>query len=181
MAELSFGILEGEIVGMPGPVWLQGPIDGVPALLQPVAHALVEAQEDVRALVSPMSMDAVWARPNSAASVGFHVRHAMGSLDRLFTYARGEALSDSQLETLKAEKSMDRVATPAALVADFAHAIDRALEQLRGTREHDLLAHREVGRARLPSNVIGLLVHAADHTYRHVGQAITTAKIVTGA
>jgi hypothetical protein len=165
---------------MPGPVWLQGPIDGVPALLQPVAHALVEAEEDVRALVAPMSMDAVWARPNSAASVGFHVRHAMGSLDRLLTYARGEALSDAQLETLKAEKTMDRVATPSELVTDFSKAIDRAVAQLRATPESDLLIHREVGRAKLPSNVIGLLVHAGDHTYRHVGQAITTARIVTG-
>jgi uncharacterized damage-inducible protein DinB len=166
---------------MPGPVWLQGPIDGVPALLQPVAHALVEAEQDVRALVSPLSMDAAWSRPNNAASVGFHVRHAIGSLDRLLTYARGEALSDAQLETLKAEKTMDRVATPSELVKEFSQAIDRAVAQLRMTGERDLLSPREVGRARLPSNVIGLLVHAGDHTYRHVGQAITTAKIVAGA
>lgn len=162
-----------------GPVWLQGPIAGIPELLQPVAHALVEANHDVQALLPTLSMEVIWARPKNAASVGFHVRHAMGSLDRLFTYARGESLSETQLATLSAEKTMDRhTATPSQLAADFAGAIERALAQLRSTSEKALLDPREVGRARLPSNVIGLLVHAGDHTYRHVGQAITTAKVV---
>ena len=167
---------------MPGPVWLQGPIAGVPAMLQPVAHALVEADEDVQSLVPSLSIEEVWRRPNGAASVGYHVRHAAGSLDRLFTYARGESLNAWQLETLAAEKLMGRdTATARELAADFSAAVGRAVAQLRATSERDLLALREVGRARLPSNVIGLLVHAGDHTYRHVGQAITTAKIVKGA
>ena len=162
-----------------GPVWLQGPIAGIPGLLQPVAHALVEANDDVQALLPALSIEAVWARPKNAASVGFHVRHAMGSLDRLFTYARGESLNETQLATLAGEKTMDRnTATPTQLAADFAAAIQRALAQLRSTSESELLDRREVGRAKLPSNVIGLLVHAGDHTYRHVGQAITTAKVV---
>ena len=166
---------------MPGPVWLQGPIEGVPALLQPVAHALVEAEEDVRALLTSLSPEVVWARPGGAASVGYHVRHAVGSLDRLFTYARGEGLSEAQLAALAAEKTLSaKSATPSQLVEQFAAGIERALEQLRETDASRLLEKREVGRARLPSNVIGLLVHAGDHTYRHVGQAITTAKIVTG-
>lgn len=162
-----------------GPVWLQGPIAGVPPLLQPVAHALVESNDDVQALMPTLPMELVWARPGHVASVGFHVRHAMGSLDRLFTYARGEALSQIQLATLAAEKTMGRnTATPGELAKDFAAAVERAVAQLRSTPEADLLARREVGRAKLPSNVIGLLVHAGDHTYRHVGQAITTAKLV---
>ncbi|MGH7678750.1 MAG: DinB family protein [Gemmatimonadaceae bacterium] len=166
---------------MPGPVWLRGPIEGVPALLQPVAHALVEAEEDIRALVTSLSPEAVWRRPGGAASVGYHVCHAVGSLDRLFTYARGEGLSEAQLAALAAEKTLSaKSATPSQLVEQFAAAIEHALEQLRVTDESRLLEKREVGRARLPSNVIGLLVHAGDHTYRHVGQAITTAKIVTG-
>jgi len=166
---------------MPGPVWLQGPIDGVPTLLQPVAHALIEANEDIQALVPSLSIEAVWSRPGGAASVGYHVRHAMGSLDRLFTYARDEALNETQLATLAAEKSMDRTtATPSELAADFSSAVGRALAQLRATSQADLLAPRVVGRAKATSNVIGILVHAGDHTYRHVGQAITTAKIVKG-
>ena len=162
-----------------GPVWLQGPIDGVPALLQPVAHALLEARDDVSALMDRVSHDELWARPGGIASVGFHVRHCMGSLDRLFTYARGEALSESQLAALAAEKTMSHSATPAQTAADFTAAVDRALAQLRATSADALLAPRAVGRAQLPSNVIGLLAHAGDHTYRHVGQAITTARIVS--
>jgi hypothetical protein len=165
---------------MPGPIWLQGPVPGVPALLQPVAHALVEADEDVLSLVPRLTAETLWARPGGAASVGYHLRHAVGSLDRLFTYARGESLSDAQLATLASEKTMTSAATPAELSVEFAAAVALALVQLRATPDADLLEPREVGRARLPSNVIGLLVHAGDHTYRHVGQAITTAKVLTG-
>ncbi len=160
------------------PVWLGGPIAGVPALLQPVAHALLEAAEDVQAVVPALSVEALWARPANVASVGFHVKHAMGSLDRLFTYARGESLSGAQLATLAAEKTLDGSAgTPAQLAAEFAAAVGRAIEQLKATSERELLEPREVGRAKLPSNVLGLLAHAGDHTYRHVGQLITTARV----
>ena len=162
-----------------GPVWLQGPVAGVPDLLQHVAHALIECGNDVRDLLEKLPPERVWARPNGAASVGFHVRHSMGSLDRLFSYARGEALSATQLATLASEKEMDAsTATPAQLKADYAAAIDRAMEQLRRTPAATLLDGREVGRARLPSTVMGLLSHAAEHTYRHVGQAITTARVL---
>ena len=164
-----------------GPVWLQGPIDGVPDLLQPVAHALVEAAQDVRTLLATVAEREVWTRPFGAASVGFHVRHSIGSLDRLLTYARGEGLSETQLATLAAEKTMDAGAGgPAQLSADFDAAVDLALDQLRSTSPDGLLARREVGRGKLPSTVLGLLAHAADHTYRHVGQAVTTAKVVRG-
>ena len=163
----------------PGPVWLQGPISGVPDYLQHVAHALIECSNDVRELLSGMSRELVWTRPNGAASVGFHVRHSMGSLDRLCTYARGEPLDDAQLATLAAEKSMDaRTASPEQLLSDFTTAIDRAIAQLRATPPASLLEHRDVGRGKLPSTVLGLLSHAGEHTYRHIGQAVTTARIV---
>ncbi|MGH7636040.1 MAG: DinB family protein [Gemmatimonadaceae bacterium] len=164
-----------------GPVWLQGPISGVPDHLQPVAHALVEAGNDVRALLADLTTEETWTRPHGAASVGFHVRHSQGSLDRLLTYARGHSLSEAQLAVLAAEKTMDgSVGGPGQLATDHDAAIDRALGQLRSTSPDTLLERREVGRARLPSTVLGLLAHAGDHTYRHVGQAITTAKIVKG-
>lgn len=164
-----------------GPVWLQGPIADVPDLLQSVAHALVEAGNDVRALLADLTLEETWTRPHGAASVGFHVRHSQGSLDRLLTYARGESLSEAQLAVLAAEKTMDSSAGgPRQLALDYDAAIDRALGQLRSTSPDTLLERREVGRARLPSTVLGLLAHAGDHTYRHVGQAITTAKIVKG-
>jgi hypothetical protein len=123
----------------------------------------------------------LWKRPNGAASIGFHARHAAGSLDRLFTYARGEALSPEQRSALAAEETPDLAADAGgALVAGFAAAVDRALVQLRATREAALLEARGVGRARLPSTVLGLLFHAAEHTQRHVGQIATTRKLIAG-
>jgi uncharacterized damage-inducible protein DinB len=161
------------------PAWLRGPIVGVPELLQPVAHALIDADEDVQKFVPPLSAQEIAVRPGGAASVAYHVKHAMGSLDRLFTYARGEALSDAQLAALAAEKSLDPASfTSEQLAAGFSAAIEGAHAQLRATRESDLLETRLVGRAKLPSTTLGLLVHAAEHTARHVGQMVTTAKIV---
>ena len=163
----------------PQPPWLRGPIAGIPALLQPVAHALVDADEDTRKALAGLTAEQLNRRPGSAASAAYHVKHAMGSLDRLFTYARGEALSAEQTAALVAEKTMhERTFEPQALAAEFSAAIQRAHEQLRATRESELLTVRLVGRAKLPSNTIGLLVHAAEHTARHVGQLMTTAKLV---
>jgi uncharacterized damage-inducible protein DinB len=159
--------------------WLRGPIPGIPPLLMPVAHALVMAREDVKASISTLSVDELWARPNGAASAGFHAAHLAGSLDRLFTYARGEQLSGEQLRALKAESSPPEPPPGAARLVRFvADTIDQALAQLRATDERTLLEPREVGRMKLPSTVLGLLFHAAEHTQRHVGQVITTAKVV---
>ena len=148
-------------------------------MLQPVAHSLLDCVEDVRATLPGLSAEMISARPNGAASIGFHVRHAMGSLDRLFTYARGEALTAAQLTALTQEKERGNDPTTAeALITAFDAAFERAMTQLRATAERDLLTAREVGRAKLPSTVIGLLSHAAEHTQRHVAQMVTTAKIV---
>ena len=158
---------------------MRGPIDGIDPLLMPVAHALVQAREDLEQLVSQVPADRVWARPGGAASVGFHVRHLGGALDRLFTYARGEALTDAQKNALRAESTAgDPPAALASVVQETSGTIARALEQLRHTDRDRLLDHRGIGRAQLPSNVLGLLFHAAEHSSRHVGQAITTAKIL---
>src|ERR687884_113391 len=106
------------------PPWLRGAVAGIHPLLQPVAHALIDADEDVRKVVRPLSSEQIAARPGGAASIAYHARHAMGSLDRLFTYARGEALSDAQLATLASEKTFDGASfTPEQLVRDFSSAI----------------------------------------------------------
>jgi hypothetical protein len=163
----------------PPEVWLRGPIPDIPALLQPVVHALLQAQEEVQRVVGPLSTDHLWICPGGAASVGFHVRHAAGSLDRLFTYARGEELSEEQRAFLKMEAEPGSPpADTASLVAAFEAQVGGAFEQLRGTRESRLLEARGVGRLQLPSTVLGLLFHAAEHTSRHVGQIVTTARIV---
>lgn len=157
-------------------------MSGIVATLQPVAHALTQADEDVQGVLPELPEDLLWARPGGAASIGFHAKHSLGSLDRLFTYARGETLDERQLGLLAAEKSLDRSAGGARQLADdFAGGVKRALEQLRQTPESELLEPREVGRARLPSTVLGLLFHAAEHTAGHVAQIITTAKILTGS
>ena len=163
-------------------VWLRGPVPEIPPLLQPVAHALLQAMEEVRRVVGPLSAGDLWARPGGAASVGFHVRHAAGSLDRLFTYARGEALSAEQRAFLAAEAEPGSPPEQAAtLVPAFERQVGHALAQLRETQESKLLEARGVGRLQLPSTVVGLLVHAAEHTQRHVGQIVTTARIARAA
>jgi hypothetical protein len=161
-------------------VWLRGTIDGIAPQLQPVAHALIQGREDVEAYIPALTPDQLWLRPGGAASIGFHVRHAAGALDRLFTYARGESLSAEQVATARKEGDPDPDAGAGArLVEQFGGAVDAALAQLRGTDASSLLDARAVGRAQLPSSVLGLLFHAAEHTQRHMGQMITTIKIVT--
>lgn len=161
--------------------WMRGPVEGIPPLLMPVAHALIGAREDVAAAIDGMDADELWARPGGAASAGFHAVHLAGSLDRLFTYARGEQLNDAQRQALAAESAPSDPPPSARMVLDVVHAaVEKALAQLRATDPGTLLEPRGVGRKQLPSNVLGLLFHAAEHTQRHVGQVVTTAKVVRG-
>ena len=161
-------------------VWLRGPVEDVAPLLQPVAHGLLQCRLEVRATVPSLTSAELWTTPGGAAAAGYHVRHAIGSLDRLLTYARGQQLSREQLAALREEGRPDeRDGIGDVLVAEFDAAVERALTQLRATDPATLLEPREVGRARLPSTVLGLLFHAAEHTQRHVGQLVTTAKILT--
>jgi uncharacterized damage-inducible protein DinB len=160
-------------------VWMRGPVADIPPLLQPVAHSLLQCREEARALLPTLTLEQLWTRPGGAGSVGFHARHAMGALDRLFTYARGEQLSDTQRAALQAESHMEE--QPAdAIVAAFDAGVERALAQLRATPESTLLEPREVGRMRYPSNVLGLLFHAAEHTQRHAGQMASVGKVLHG-
>jgi hypothetical protein len=161
--------------------WQRGPVAGFVPLLMPVVHSLVQAREDLERLAARVPPEHVWQRPGGAASIGFHVRHTGGALDRLFTYARGETLSDAQRAAMKAEETPgDPPATMAALVSDVNGIIERAFNQLRTTSASSLLDERKVGRAGLPSTMLGLLFHAAEHCTRHVGQAITTSLVLRG-
>ena len=159
-------------------VWLRGPVEGVPPLLMPVAHALLQSREDLRRAAETLSPAELWRRPGGAASVGFHLRHIGGTLDRLFTYARGRALGAEQLAALREEGNPGSPATAEEVLGIVEDAIDAALAGLKEFSQDELLATRSVGRAQLPSTVLGLLFHAAEHTQRHTGQVITTAKIV---
>lgn len=158
--------------------WLEGPIEGVDAYLMPVAQSLVQVSRDVESLAD-LPVEALWARPGGAASVGFHLRHVAGVLDRLLTYARGEALSEGQKSAMRAEgEPGEPPADAAALVALARAACERALAQVRATPREALLEPRGVGRKQLPSTVLGLLHHAAEHATRHAAQALTTAKVL---
>ena len=167
---------------MPLPeVWLRGPLPDVAPQLQPAAHALMQSAEDIEAAAKGLTTDQLWVKPGGAASAGFHIRHIAQSIDRLLTYARGELLDEQQRGALAVERDPgDPPASAEALIRQARGAIQAALEVIRATSADSALERRSVGRAQLPSSVGGLLFHIAEHTQRHTGQLITTAKIVRG-
>jgi len=159
-------------------VWLRGPLPDYIDELQPVAHSLLQVREEV-GRVAALSPAHLWARPGGAASIGFHLKHLAGSLDRLVTYAAGKQLSGAQYDDLAGEER-ETGETAEALVQRVQAAIARALDHVRTTPLCTLDEPREVGRNRLPSTVLGLLFHAAEHAQRHSAQIITTAKVLSG-
>jgi uncharacterized damage-inducible protein DinB len=162
-------------------VWLRGPLPDVEPVLQPAAHALLQAGEDIAEAVSDLTVEQLWVRPGGAASAGFHLRHIAGSIDRLLAYVRGEQLGASQRKALAVEREPgDPPAEVTELVRQATSAIASALVLIRETTLKTAAEPRSVGRAQLPSTVGGLLFHIAEHTQRHTGQLITTAKIVRG-
>lgn len=158
--------------------WLHGPVQGVPGLLQPVAHALLQAREEVQKLIKDLPEELAWQRPGNMASIAFHLQHLAGVIDRLFTYARGEQLNSQQLEYLAAEGKEDNSIRLDILSEDFDKQVDKAIAQLKLTDESTLTDLRGVGRKQIPSTVAGLLFHAAEHTMRHTGQLIVTVRIL---
>jgi uncharacterized damage-inducible protein DinB len=160
-------------------VWLRGRLPDYIDELQPVAHSLLQVREEIDALVS-LPAEQLWARPGGAASIGFHLKHLAGSLDRLLTYATGKQLSAAQRQTLADEERSVSTERPDTLVRAAQAAVDRALNHVRTTPLCALDEARDVGRDRLPSTVLGLLFHAAEHAQRHSAQIITTAKVLGG-
>jgi hypothetical protein len=162
-------------------VWLRGPVPGVPALVQPIAHALLQAVEEVEAIMKDFPEDQLWSRPAGVASPGFHLQHLSGVVSRLFTYARGESLGPEQREALAAEgRPPEGGASAEALVAAFRRQVDRTVDELRALDEGSLTQPRTVGRNKLPSTVLGLMAHAAEHAQRHVGQLLVTVRVLRG-
>src|SRR5215213_990181 len=139
-------------------VWLRGPIENIPSLLQPVAHALLQAREEMNEFMNDFPDELLWIKPAGTASTGFHLQHLKGVLDRLFTYAKGGSLTEEQLIALKAEGDPEKTnATTGGLVQAFNHQVDKALDQLKEINEQTLKEYRSVGRSQLPSTVLGLL------------------------
>ena len=158
--------------------WQRGPIEGVPAVLQPVAHILLQVRESVGELVDGLTEEEWNARPANVASCAFHVRHIAAVIDRLFTYARGQTLSQAQFVEIRQEGApLTLGEVPAALKA-IDTRVGAAIDELRTIDPSTLGDFRGVGRAQLPSTVIGCLVHGAEHSMRHVGQLSVTSRIV---
>ena len=158
--------------------WLRGPLRGINSFLQPVAHALLQAKHEVNEILTGFSEELLWEKPAGAASPGFHLQHLSGVLNRLFTYAKGQMLTPEQLQSLNEEGIKKHSITLEELIKNFSQQVDESIEQLKLTEEKTLNDFRGVGRAQLPSTVLGLLTHAAEHTMRHVGQLLVTVKVL---
>ena len=159
--------------------WLRGTLTEVPPVQRAVLHALGLAYEDLERWCAPLSDEQLNAAPSGLPAVAFHLRHISRSIDRLLTYAEGRQLDDEQLRALKSEMVPD--ATREELFEELKAQLGRAAARIRAFTPAMLEEPRTVGRKALPTTVAGLLVHVADHTQRHVGQAITTAKILSSA
>jgi len=154
--------------------WLRGPLPSVDPMLAPLLMSLHMASEDLLRYTGGLSDAQLWCSWPGIASVGFHLRHIQGSVDRLCSYLEGHELTEQQRIMLarEADPGHNRDQLLASIQESFAH-FERIVRTL-GPGE--LLQPRFVGRKKLPTTVIGLVVHLAEHTQRHVGQAITTAK-----
>ena len=158
--------------------WLRGPLPGVDTLVAPLLYSFQMAREDLAKYTAGLTTEQIWATPHGFGSVGFHLRHIAGSTDRLMTYVSDGQLSDAQMAVLKTEKEPG--ATREMLLAGIDAAFESAERIARALDPARLGEPRGVGRKQLPTTVIGLLVHIAEHTQRHVGQAISAAKLARG-
>jgi len=156
--------------------WLRGPVAGVSPLIAPLLFSFQQAREDLRRCLDGLSAEQIWATPHGFGSVGFHLRHIAGSTDRLTTYLQGAALTPEQMAVLHAEHVSQSTAGE-ELFALIENAFCNAEVIVRTIDPSTLAEPRTVGRQHLPTTVIGLLVHIAEHTQRHVGQAISAAKL----
>jgi len=158
--------------------WLSGPIEGVADLLQPAAHALLQSERELKKYTQDFPKELLWAKAAGRASVGFHMNHITGVLDRMLTYAKGESLSEEQFQFLKAEGSFNLNTEVSDLQEQFSVKVAEALAYFKTLPESSLTEKRTVGRKKLPSTVIGLLFHAAEHSQRHIGQLLVTVSVL---
>ena len=156
--------------------WLRETLTDVPAVPRAVLHALELAEEDLKKWCGELTDAELDARPSGLPSVAFHIRHIARSLDRLLTYAEGHALTETQLAALQTE--LEARASRDQLFQELSDAFSRSAHRIRALAPSRFDEPRTVGKRRLPTTLGGLVVHVADHTQRHVGQAVTTAKAV---
>jgi len=160
--------------------WLRGPLPGVHPFLAPILYSFQQAREELAKYTESLTHNQLWATPHGCGSVGFHIRHVAGSVDRLMTYLQGRELSSEQMDVLPAERQPDGPSRD-QLLADLDSALQQAETIVRSLDPAGLSEPRIVGRKHLPTTVAGLLTHIAEHTQRHVGQAISAAKLAKAA
>ncbi len=158
--------------------WLRGPVEGVPSLLQPAAHALLQSNKELGKYLLDFPEELLWKALEGRASVGFHAQHITGVLDRMMTYAAGKSLSKEQFKELKNEGKPDNDIKSADLYKNFTEQVEKAISYFRSISEETLKEVRTVGRKKLPSTVLGLLFHAAEHSQRHIGQLLVTSSVL---
>jgi uncharacterized damage-inducible protein DinB len=149
--------------------WLKGSVDGIPAVLQPAAHALLQTRVEARTYTRSLDENLLWKMPNGRASVGFHLQHITGVIDRMLTYAHQE-----QFDYLDQEGNPNPNILLDDLLLNLENKIDEALLHLRAIDSESVTSFRSVGRKELPSTLIGVLFHAAEHSQRHIGQLLVT-------
>ncbi|MBZ9778407.1 DinB family protein [Psychroflexus sp. CAK8W] len=154
--------------------WLRGPVDGIPALLQPAAHALLQTRLEARMYTKDFDESLLWEMPHGRANVGFHLQHIAGVIDRMLTYADQKSLSEIQFEYLKQEGKPNQDIQLEDLLFHLETKIDEALLYFKGIEIQKLTDYRSVGRKEMPSTLLGVLFHAAEHSQRHVGQLLVT-------
>ncbi|WP_010228951.1 DinB family protein [Gillisia marina] len=158
--------------------WLRGKIENIPDILQPVAHSLMQSKEELRSYMKDFPDEILWEKPAERASVGFHLQHLFGVLDRLLTYAKNEKLSEEQFLYFKNEGIANSSIISENLVKNFEDKVMEAIALLEKVLPSTLTEFRGVGRKQMPSTVIGILFHAAEHTQRHIGQLLVTVSVV---
>ena len=155
--------------------WMRGTHEDLDPLRRAVVHALELAEEDVEKWCAALNDDEMFARPAGIAPVAYHLRHMARSADRLLTYAEDRWLDDDQLAALQTEM---KAGTAPDVLEEFRRGLAAAKQRVIEIQPKRYEEPRGIGRKRLPTTVGGLLIHLAEHTQRHVGQAITTAKVV---
>lgn len=162
----------------PAEYWLRGALPDIHPLLQPVAHALLQAQMEIKNMMADFPDEYLWEKPAGVASPAFHLQHIAGILQRLFTYADGRQLTAEQLRYLSLEGKKNEAITLNSLLSIFEEEMQEALAYLKLINPQTLIEVRFVGRQKIPSTQIGLLFHAAEHTMRHTGQLSVTVKVI---
>ncbi|WP_149277440.1 DinB family protein [Pareuzebyella sediminis] len=159
-------------------VWLRGPLPDISSYLQPAAHALLQVREDLRKHTENFPDKLLWSEPCGRASIGFHLQHLTGVLDRMLAYDKERPLSKAQFAYLKKEGLSNEKLTTKQLVDSFDEKVEEAVDYFKTLPESILTEKRTVGRKKLPSTVIGLLFHAAEHAQRHFGQLLVTISVL---